>query len=250
MFKGVETIKFLDVSGAGVRMIPERSFHTLEHLNSLWLDMNGIAFLHEGQFCGLEKLTELNLNSNRIRYVMPGVFQNLPDLEYLYLDNNRIRHLPANMFHGLKKLKHLTLNDNQVKMIDQGALAGLEKIGYIDFERLDLKGQVIPFDVQSKFSKKCEPWEVEYGCNEMKNFTKTAEYFFNSTDTIVPKDHCLTVSQIMNYMPGNSCSKETKTTLCCDGVEYLKEIFGLEKDYWNDGCCGSILGWSHFSLAN
>lgn len=241
MFKGAESVKFLDISDGGVRSIPNRAFRTLEYLRSLWLDMNAIGFLNQGMFCGLDRLRELNLNGNRIRFIMPGVFQNLPNLEHLYLDQNRIRHLPGNLFYGLQKLKHLSIANNQIRTIDQGVFNGLiNSITFIDMSNTDPRGITIPTDMQSSYQLKCQDWEIEFGCKTLANFTENSGYFlFNTTNVVVPQDSCLTVEEMFNYT-SETCSNHTDLYICCNGVSHVREIYGLTVDYWNNQCCGSM----------
>lgn len=244
MFKGAESVTFLDISDGGVRSIPNRAFRTLEFLQALWLDMNGIGFLDQGMFCGLDRLRELNLNGNRIRYIMPGVFQNLPNLKHLYLDQNRIRHLPGNLFYGLQKLEHLSVANNYIRTIDQGVFNGLKNsITFLDLANTDPRGLVIPFDMQTSYQLECADWELEFGCQTLTNLTDNSGYFmFNETSIVVPQDNCLAVDEIFSYENG-SCENSTDLALCCNGLSHLREIFGMTVDYWNNECCGSMAYW-------
>ena len=203
--------------------------------------MNGIGFLDQGMFCGLDRLRELNLNGNRIRYIMPGVFQNLPNLRHLYLDQNRIRHLPGNLFYGLQKLEHLSIANNYIRTIDQGVFNGLQpSIKFIDMSNTDLRGVVIPFDMQTSYQLECQDWELEFGCQTLANLTDNSGYFmFNNTNVVVPEDNCLAVDDIFGYQ-NSACSNSSDLALCCDGLSHLREIYGMTVDYWNNQCCGSM----------
>ena len=106
-------------------------FRGLTSLKALDLSKNGIGDIRDFMFAEVTGLKSLNLNSNLISALSSGVFRHLFFLEDLSLEQNNLSSIPRMAFEGLNNLKTLNLrqnNFNKIPTLSIRRLLGLGKL--------------------------------------------------------------------------------------------------------------------------
>ena len=125
-------LRTLDVSGNMLKVIENKTFANLEHLDYLTLSNNQISNIQENAFVNLNGLTKLHLNNNFLRSIPDNLFVDLWKLELLNLADNNLIYLQNMVFKGLKELKQLELKNNHLVEMEKNSLSFLENIKIIN----------------------------------------------------------------------------------------------------------------------
>ncbi|CAJ0578903.1 unnamed protein product, partial [Mesorhabditis spiculigera] len=128
LFKGLERLQALDLSGNKLMSIKAGDFEALGDLRELHLNDNIIKEIEDGSFSALSSLRTLSLQGNQLSTITRDTFKGLDNLEYLYLNHNQIANIDWAAFHHLKNLKHLYLGRNHITTVDIRGLESLEKL--------------------------------------------------------------------------------------------------------------------------
>ena len=112
LFKGLESLKTLDLSHNDCGQIPSDIFTGLGNLRTLYLEGN--------------KLGDSLSNSGS------ELFSDLGNLTSLHLESNLIKTLPASLFKGLKSLKNMGLSSNLITDWPEEASSYISHIDYLD----------------------------------------------------------------------------------------------------------------------
>ena len=112
LFKGLQSLKTLDLSDNDCGQIPSDIFTGLGNLRTLQLEGNKLG----------DSLS--NFGSE--------LFSDLGNLTSLHLESNLIKTLPASLFKGLKSLKNMSLSSNLITDWPEGASSYISHIDYLD----------------------------------------------------------------------------------------------------------------------
>lgn len=102
--------------------IDDNVFRGLESLRDLDLANCGISELNSNVFQGLTNLNRLQLDFNDIEDVPEGAFASIHNLRYLHMWNNRLRTLRRDSFGTLTELRTLNLQGNFVNALDRAII--------------------------------------------------------------------------------------------------------------------------------
>ena len=114
---GLESLRFLDLSGNQMATIEPGAFTWLVNLRTLHLRSNSLATsqLTPASLRGLQRLQELDVSYNRLQGRLTAAFlQGLEGLKTLDLGVNNVTLLKRGMLSDLKRLTSLRLSYNQV----------------------------------------------------------------------------------------------------------------------------------------
>jgi Leucine-rich repeat (LRR) protein len=90
VFKGLASLKTLDLGRAGIKVITPGVFSGLQKLISLSLDENNLTTLANDGFKDLSSLKSLSLTNNNVSVVQDRAFDGLSNLDVLRLDYNSL----------------------------------------------------------------------------------------------------------------------------------------------------------------
>ena len=145
-------LNILDLSHNKIKIIVDKTFEMLDHLEVLYLNHNilesiGIGyfygliysktlFLHnniikvieEHTFVYLKQLKKLNIEYNNVTNIFKSVFQELTNLEILELRYNQIAILNAETFIHLENLKSLDMGYNEFKILSNSHFSQLKEL--------------------------------------------------------------------------------------------------------------------------
>ncbi|OQR75328.1 slit3 protein-like [Tropilaelaps mercedesae] len=110
-------VRELEVAYNRLKVLSERGFDSLVHLQELRLDHNQIARAEPGALAGVVQLERLDMAHNMLVALPSTLFQPTPKLSELYLRNNSLSALPPGLFTGLRELTMLDLAHNQLSSL-------------------------------------------------------------------------------------------------------------------------------------
>lgn len=128
VFRDINNIRALDLSGTDLNSIDSKSFIGLYRVETLQLNRNDIDEIASGTFDDLHSLELLNLSSNRIRKLNPGCFSGLDSLKVLLLADNRLDTIETNVFVNLNDLQVLDLQKNYLKNLENDRFKGVPNL--------------------------------------------------------------------------------------------------------------------------
>jgi Leucine-rich repeat (LRR) protein len=118
-FTGMRQLKQLNIQmNKNISYLDRRSFHGLDYLEILYLDLNEIRSIHPDSFLGLKTLAYLSLFKNKLSEIDTECFRDMINLEDVDLSYNKIRILKKGNFKYLRNLKYLTILDNDLESIE------------------------------------------------------------------------------------------------------------------------------------
>ena len=112
LFRDLQSLKILDLSGNGCGQIPSDIFTGLRNLSTLRLQGNKLG--------------------DSISNFGSELFADMSSLTSLHLENNDIKALPASLFKGLKSLKNMSLSSNLITDWPEGTSQYISKMTYLD----------------------------------------------------------------------------------------------------------------------
>ncbi|XP_063700840.1 protein artichoke-like [Culicoides brevitarsis] len=104
-----------------LKIIPESTFASAQHLETLDLSKNNLTEIGEKTFCGAENLESLTLHGNKIKIISKKAFLCTPKVRFLVLSFNELELIEAETFAPLTNLKYLDMNNNKLKEIASNA---------------------------------------------------------------------------------------------------------------------------------
>ncbi|KAM9797852.1 toll-like receptor 21 [Neosynchiropus ocellatus] len=124
----------------GLANVPQRFFHGLHSLTTLYFDYNQIIYISPDAFDDLTSLQFLTLTACCAGDVQlqPGTFKNLRNLTKLIIENTGMEQLSEHVVGNLTKLAVLQINHNGIKSINISTLQRLPKLHYLDFRNVPL----------------------------------------------------------------------------------------------------------------
>lgn len=141
-FKGLESMRFLDLSDNRLPVIPSLGLSHLARLEELSLGQNEFEIILEGAFVGLKQLKRLEISGAlRLKRVMNGAFATNSNLEYLNLSSNKmLGEVQEGALSGLPHLRHVILKANALTTLAEGLFP------WKDLTTLDLSENPIACD--------------------------------------------------------------------------------------------------------
>ncbi|KAM8846436.1 toll-like receptor 21 [Synchiropus picturatus] len=124
----------------GLANVPQRFFHGLHSLRTLYFDNNQIIYISPDAFDDLSSLKFLTLTACCAGDVQlqPGTFKNLRNLTTLIIENTGMEQLSEHVVGNLTKLAVLQINHNGIKSINITTLESLPKLQYLDIRNVPL----------------------------------------------------------------------------------------------------------------
>ncbi|CAH1781175.1 unnamed protein product [Owenia fusiformis] len=135
MFKGLVSLKKLDLASTSSHTIDHAAFRHLGQLETLVLSRNNLTRLSQGIFTGLGNLSKLEIHENAIPIALDdNCFKDLEKLKDLSLSQTKIQggKLTTSMFLGLHTLKVLNLKSCNIHTINKETFKYLVNIDTID----------------------------------------------------------------------------------------------------------------------
>ncbi|KAL1500860.1 hypothetical protein ABEB36_006284 [Hypothenemus hampei] len=184
-FKGLDELKYLDLSFNNIWNVPKELFcplYGLTHLNltnnklqdipslgfsdwgkgplepgracvnnleSLDLSHNEFVELPDNGFSALRSLEELQMQDNLISSLKDRAFVGLNALKTLNLSSNRLKDLPPELFQSSRQLMHLHLQNNTIRVLAPGLLEGLDQLRILDLSMNELTSRWVNRDTFS-----------------------------------------------------------------------------------------------------
>uniref|UniRef100_H2Z053 LRRCT domain-containing protein n=1 Tax=Ciona savignyi TaxID=51511 RepID=H2Z053_CIOSA len=139
------------------------SFKGLSTLKQLDLSENKISKIYEDDFSTLTNLTELNLSKNQLFQLDKNAFKNLPSLKVLDLRHNRLTTFLPGHLSGLAKLRVFMIAHNHLQTIDQHLFTSSPHL-----EEIDLSSNVIQCLPQNVFELMSELKSVKLMSNQLR----------------------------------------------------------------------------------
>ncbi|OWR47539.1 18 wheeler precursor [Danaus plexippus plexippus] len=126
-FKGLGSLRVLNISHNRLHTLPEGLFAYARELREIYLNDNSIFELARGIFHRLEQLIVLDLSSNQLtsNHIDDGTFLGLIRLIVLNLSNNALTRIDGKTFKDLFVLQILNLKNNSIGYIEENAFLPL-----------------------------------------------------------------------------------------------------------------------------
>lgn len=113
IFKNLESLETLRLSGNQLTKLPPNIFKDLESLENVSLSRNNLLKLPKEIFNRLSNLEEIDLSQNKLTNLPRDIFKHLKSLEKIDLSENRLDTLPSDIFTGLN-IKEIRLHGNKM----------------------------------------------------------------------------------------------------------------------------------------
>ncbi|KAJ9593990.1 hypothetical protein L9F63_014585 [Diploptera punctata] len=117
MFKGLDELKVLLLSGCGIRFLSADVFNNLPNLQYLSLRENQLTTLGPQLLAPLPFLIGIDLSDNQLSFPKNStmrIFENNTELETVFLSRNKITYLNPMLLADAESLKRLELFDNNL----------------------------------------------------------------------------------------------------------------------------------------
>ncbi|PSN56123.1 hypothetical protein C0J52_10640 [Blattella germanica] len=117
MFKGLNELRVLLLSGCGITFLTSDIFRNLPNLQYLSLRENQLTTLSPQLFAALPHLRGIDLSDNQLEFAKNSsqrVFGNNTELEVIFLSRNKLTYLNPTMLADAESLKRLELYDNNL----------------------------------------------------------------------------------------------------------------------------------------
>ncbi|XP_063899316.1 protein toll [Helicoverpa armigera] len=115
-FTNSTPLVFLELSMAGIKVLPDDAFNGLGSLKTLNVWGNRFSEVKVDSLRGLSSLQILSLDSNHIAHMAVGSLNHAPLLKSISLVRNQLVELPPGLFHNLTKLENITIQSNAVTL--------------------------------------------------------------------------------------------------------------------------------------
>ncbi|XP_070610017.1 leucine-rich repeat, immunoglobulin-like domain and transmembrane domain-containing protein 1 [Erythrolamprus reginae] len=109
----------LRIEKTAIRRVPGESFHSLPHLEFLWMPYNALSSLRASPFRGLHRLQELRLAGNVLTAFPWEALPNMPRLRLLDLHNNQMASIPPQAAQYVRNLTYLDVSSNNLRRLPQ-----------------------------------------------------------------------------------------------------------------------------------
>ncbi|XP_064616096.1 toll-like receptor 4 [Liolophura sinensis] len=138
--KGLDSVRYLDLTGNSCYKVSERFFAYGINLETLLIGENRFGKdFSDNTFYNLTKLIRLDMNDNQLESVGPNLFARLTSLTYLNLSKNYLSNWTGNIS-GLVKLTDLDLSDNKLKTLPRSLCRDLDTIQQFSNIQIDIQG--------------------------------------------------------------------------------------------------------------
>jgi Leucine-rich repeat (LRR) protein len=131
-FRGLKSLKHLNLRGNEIKYLDEHVFEPLTNLEWLDLTLNKIEYFGNNLLQHNPKLKKLSLSGNKISYLDPDLLAKLPNLEDFGISGNNITALNKQIFAKNWKLKNLHFKDCQINAIERGTFQYLSELSWLD----------------------------------------------------------------------------------------------------------------------
>ena len=134
IFKGLNNLKYLDLSRNELQTLSHGLFPYLAQLQELDLKRCGIFAIDFGAFTGLRSLEILHLQDNWIISLPRGIFNTMmAHLKALNLESNRLKYLDEDLFLNTSRLANLSLSGNHFTNLNRSTFIPLHQtLKYLD----------------------------------------------------------------------------------------------------------------------
>ena len=101
MFRGLISLKLLDLSRNKIQQIKSTAFRDLKQLEEIYLNLNYLIAIHKYLFNLNTNLNKSDLSHNKLRYIENNTFGNLNKLATVNLHGNKLAYIQKGMLTGL-----------------------------------------------------------------------------------------------------------------------------------------------------
>ena len=101
MFRGLISLKLLDLSRNKIQQIKSTAFRDLKQLEEIYLNLSYLIVIHKYLFNVNTNLNKLDLSHNKLRYIENNTFGNLNKLATVNLHGNKLAYIQKGMLTGL-----------------------------------------------------------------------------------------------------------------------------------------------------
>ncbi|XP_074855826.1 leucine-rich repeat, immunoglobulin-like domain and transmembrane domain-containing protein 1 [Carettochelys insculpta] len=157
----VDTFK-LRIEKTAIRRVPGEAFHSLRHLEYLWMPYNSLASLSMITFRGLRRLQELRLDGNDLILFPWEVLADMPQLRLLDLHNNELTSVPAGAARYIKNITYLDLSSNKLMTLPQDLISAWASLQTVPYFPNDNSKIILGFQDN--------PWACDCSLYEMVHF--------------------------------------------------------------------------------
>uniref|UniRef100_A0A1B0DP90 Uncharacterized protein n=1 Tax=Phlebotomus papatasi TaxID=29031 RepID=A0A1B0DP90_PHLPP len=135
----LKKLRTLDLSKAGLKVLPIELLANNPDLQIVNLQNNAIQEIQEGTFSNLRNITSIDLSNNNIMSIRPSSFVNVMSIQRLSLRGNQLSAFKGEIFNTGTSLEDLDISNNQIIYLFPSAFRIHPRLKNLDISSNKLK---------------------------------------------------------------------------------------------------------------